>query len=192
MKGERTMELEAVIQGYRPWNGQEEQDRASMLQFLARNPTDALLRENRIAHFTASVWVVNPQRTKTLMIYHKLYDSWSWIGGHADGEADLRSVALRELEEETGVKRARLAFPEPCSLEQLPVAGHMKRGVYVPSHLHLNLTWLAVADEGEKLSVCPEENAGVRWFTAAGALAASSEAWMAERIYKKLIERWMG
>lgn len=185
------MEIENMIRAYRPYNEQEERDKAAMLQFLARNPEDALLRDNLTAHFSASVWVVNPQRTKTLMVYHKLYDSWSWIGGHADGEADLRAVALRELTEETGVKNAHLVSPQPCSLEQLNVEGHIKRGVYVPSHLHLNLTWLAEAGEGETLTVCPEENTGVRWFTAAEALSAPSEKWMVERVYQKLVERWM-
>ena len=44
------------------------------------------------AHFTASAWVVNPLRTKTLMIYHNIYQSWSWIGGHADGITTFRSL----------------------------------------------------------------------------------------------------
>ena len=30
------------------------------------------------------------------MVFHNTYGSWSWIGGHADGERDLERVALRE------------------------------------------------------------------------------------------------
>ena len=29
---------------------------------------------------TASAWVVNPGRTKVLMVYHNIYKSWSWLG----------------------------------------------------------------------------------------------------------------
>ena len=94
------------IAAYVPWNEQEEKDKALILRFLYQNP-DAFLRENRLAHMTASAWVVNPARDKVLMVYHKLYDSWSWTGGHADGERDLLAVALREVREETGVCHLR-------------------------------------------------------------------------------------
>ena len=42
------------------------------------------------------------------MIYHNIYDSWSWVGGHADQEENLIEVAMRELQEETGVQHAKL------------------------------------------------------------------------------------
>lgn len=103
------------IRSYIPLNEQEERDKAQMLQFMDNNP-DCLSRENKVAHFTVSIWTVNKARTKTLMVYHNIYNSWSWIGGHADGEEDLRAVALRELQEETGVKGARLASEHIFSL----------------------------------------------------------------------------
>ena len=129
------------------------------------------------AHFTASAWVVNPLRTKTLMIYHNIYQSWSWIGGHADGIHDLSLVAAKELEEETGLSSAKMAHSGLLSCETLTVDGHWKRGTYVPSHLHLNATYLF------------EENSGVRWLTFDEALTASTEPWMVEHVYRKLIER---
>ena len=58
-------------------------DKEQMLRFMDQNP-NYLVRENQIAHFTASIWTVNKERTKTLMVYHNIYDSWSWIGGHAN------------------------------------------------------------------------------------------------------------
>ena len=89
------------IAAFKPYNEQEEKDKVLILDFLDRNP-DAFLRSNRLAHMTASAWIVNPARSKVLMVYHRLYDSWSWTGGHADGETDLLAVALREVREETG------------------------------------------------------------------------------------------
>ena len=179
------MEIYEQIKAYRPWNEQERQDQALILAFLERNP-DAFYRSNLLAHMTASAWVVNPQRSKALMVYHRLYDSWSWAGGHADGEEDLLAVALREVREETGVQRLRPVTEEIYSLEVLTVDGHEKRGQYVPSHLHLNVTYLLEAEEDQPLRICEAENSGVAWFPLADALAASTEPWFVERIYKKL------
>ena len=85
--------------------------------------------------------------------------------------------------------RSRSVDEDIFSLEVLTVDGHEKRGEYVPSHLHLNVTYLLEADEREKLCVCEEENSGVRWFTLDEALAASTEPWFVERIYKKLNDK---
>ena len=92
------MKIVEEIKKYRPCNEQEQRDQAVILDFLAKNG-DAFLRSNLLAHMTASSWIVNPERTKTLMVYHNIYDSWSWTGGHADGETDLLAVALREARE---------------------------------------------------------------------------------------------
>lgn len=185
---ENSMSLYEEIERYKPVNEQETRDREQMLEFIKNNP-DFLLRDNLVAHFTASVWTVNKERTKTLMVYHNIYKSWSWIGGHADGEEDLCAVAMRELKEETGVAHAKLVSKDIFSLETIIVDGHEKRGAYVPSHLHMNVTYLAEADEEEKLRIKEDENQAVKWWTFEEALQVSTEPWMVERIYKKLIEK---
>ena len=182
------MKLYELIQNYNPVNEQEMRDKEQMLRFMDQNP-NYLVRENQIAHFTASIWTVNKERTKTLMVYHNIYDSWSWIGGHADGEEDLCAVAMRELQEETGVKHAKLVSDEILSLETLTVDGHVKRCKYVSSHLHYNVTFLAEADEKEELVVNTDENQAVKWWTFEEALQVSNEPWMIERVYKKLIDK---
>ena len=88
--------------------------------------------------------------------------------------------------EETGVKNIREVSEDIFSLEVLTVDGHEKRGVYVSSHLHLNVTYLLEADEEDVLRVKPDENSGVKWFSLEEAIKASSEPWMIERIYRKL------
>ena len=182
------MSIRDDIARYVPFNEQEARDKAVILSFLDHNE-DAFQRTNLLAHMTASAWVVNRERSRVLMVYHRLYDSWSWTGGHADGDEDLLAVALREVREETGVKSARPVSEEIYSLEVLTVDGHEKRGEYVPSHLHLNVTYLLEADEQDPLTVCEAENSGVRWFTLEDALKASTEPWFVERIYKKLNDK---
>lgn len=182
------MDILTQIENYRPYNEQEMRDREIILGCL-RTQEDIFTRENRLAHMTASAWVVNERFDRVLMAYHNLYDSWSWLGGHADGEEELLSVALREVCEESGVKNVRPASEDILSLEVLTVDGHMKRGSYVSSHLHLNVTYLLIANDADALTIKPDENSGVKWFTPDGAVQASSEPWFREHIYKKLNEK---
>ena len=179
------MNIEQQIADYKPYNEQEAHDQAVMRQLLATQP-DLFTRENQVAHMTASSWLLNATHDKVLMIYHNIYHSWAWTGGHADGDRDLLAVAKREAMEETGVTEIRAISEDIFSLEILTVDGHEKRGAYVPSHLHLNVSYLLETDEEEVLRIKPDENSGVRWFFLEEALAACSEPRMIERVYKKL------
>ncbi len=185
------MDILSQIENYIPSSPQEAADKALILQCLAERE-DLFFRECLPAHMTASAWVVNPARTKVLMVYHNLYNSWSWMGGHADGERDLLSVALREVREESGIQRVQPLSESIYSLESLTVDGHIKRGQYVPSHLHLNVTYLLQADEDQPLREKPDENRGVAWFGLDEAIQASSEEWFREWIYPKLNARLSG
>ena len=178
------MSVREDIARYAPYNEQEARDKAVILDFLDRNP-DAFLRSNLLAHMTASAWVVNAARDRVLMVYHRIYDSWSWTGGHADGDEDLLSVAMREVREETGVRSVRPVSEEIYSLEVLTVDGHEKRGEYVPSHLHLNVTYLLEADDAQPLHVKPDENSAVGWLSLDEAADNRDEPYMAV-IYNKL------
>lgn len=106
------MALYQDIASYHPFNEQEAADRHVMLRALKSNRF-CFDRKSQ-AHFTCSAWVVNPEKTQTIMVFHNIYNSWSWIGGHADGCSDLAAIALRELREETGVEHARIVSPWEC------------------------------------------------------------------------------
>ena len=182
------MTLKETIEGFAPQCEQEAQDRRMMLRYLSLFPDDILTRANEIAHFSASAWVVNPARDRVLMLYHNIYKSWAWPGGHADGEENLLGVALREVQEETGVERLRPVTEQLYSLEILTVNAHVKRGKYVVPHLHLNLTYLLEADESQNIRRKPDENSAVRWFGLNEAVEASSEPEM-RVVYRKLNEK---
>ena len=154
--------LKEQLTKYQPYNEQEEKDKSFMIEYIEKNP-DCLVRENRVGHFTASNWIVNKDRTKVLMIYHNIYNSWAWTGGHADGDEDLMHVALKEATEESNIKNLRPLKDGIFSLEVLTVNGHVKRDEYVSSHLHINCSFLFEADETEELKIKPDENNGVEW-----------------------------
>ena len=181
------MDFQTLLLAYAPRDEQEAADRAVMLNCIDRFD-DVYLRTNLLCHITASAWIANERRDRVLMIYHNIYDSWAWTGGHADGERDLLSVAIREAKEETGLYSVRPASDRLLSIETLTVNPHMKRGRFVPAHLHLNGTYLLIADESEPLRVKADEISAVRWFTPEEAIRACSEPWM-KPVYQRLNER---
>ena len=179
------MNLHDQIREYIPWNEQEQQDREVLLRWLSSG-VDIATRDNPVAHLTASAWVVSPDRKFVLMAYHNLYDSWAWLGGHADGDLDLQAVATREAREESGIREVNPLMDAPISLEILTVDGHEKKGKYVSSHLHLNLTYLFEAEMDQALTVKPDENSGVAWIPVEEIPVRSTEPWFVKRIYSKL------
>lgn len=182
------MNLTEQLKAYPPCCEQEAQDRELMLRYLSQFPHDILTRDNPMAHFTASAWVVTPKRDKVLMIYHNIYDSWAWTGGHADGESDLLQVAMREVTEETGLQNIRPVTKGIWSLEILSVDAHTRRGKFVSAHLHLNVTYLIEAEDTDALCVNPDENSGVCWFSAEEVVARSNEPEM-RVVYQKLMDK---
>ena len=176
------------LQSYQSFNEQEEADRQVMLELL-QTSDNIFYRTNLLAHFTASAWVVNKAHTHVLMAFHNIYQTYAWLGGHADGEEDLLSVALREVKEESGIQTVKPITEGIYSLETIEVNGHEKKGKYVPSHLHLNVTYLLEADETESLHIKQDENSAVSWFPIDQVLNVIDEPWMVERIYKKLNQK---
>lgn len=176
------------LQSYQSFNEQEEADRQVMLELL-QTSDNIFYRTNLLAHFTASAWVINKAHTHVLMAFHNIYQTYAWLGGHADGEEDLLSVALREVKEESGIHTVKPITEGIYSLETIEVNGHEKKGKYVPSHLHLNVTYLLEADDTESLHIKQDENSAVSWFPIDQVLDVVDEPWMVERIYKKLNQK---
>lgn len=172
------------IKNYTPFNEQEEKDKELILK-LMENYDDLLVRDNVIAHLTSSGYIVNKTRDKVLMIFHKIYNSWAWTGGHCDGDEDFLHVALKEAIEETGIKHIKPITEDIVSLDVLTVNGHIKRGKYVASHLHLNVTYFLEGDEEDELILNEDETKGVKWIPIDEIHKYSSEPFMIG-VYEKL------
>lgn len=176
------------IRAYVPQNEQEEADKRIILEYIGTYPDTVLTRENEYAHITSSGFVVNADATKVLMAHHNIFRVWAWTGGHADGDPDLLSVALREAWEETGATHIRPLSASIASLDILPVWGHVKRGRYVPAHQHLNVSYLLTADERAPLSAREGENTDVAWLPAERLTELTNE-WQMDHVYLKLLAR---
>ena len=156
-----TDDLRANIEKFNPYNEQEEVEKRIMLKYID-DFDNVLTRQNEYGHFTSSAFILNKERTKILMIYHKIYNSWAWTGGHSDGDSDLLYVAMKEAKEETGITNVKPIKDDIYSLEIINVNGHEKRGKYVGSHVHLNVTYLLEADENEEIRIKEDNKIFIR------------------------------
>src|SRR5690554_6539872 len=171
------MNLLEELKRYRPFNEQEKKDLQICIKSL-QEEEHVFTRQNNKVHFSASSWIVNQDFTKVLMIYHNIYDSWSWTGGHCDGNQDTLQVALEEAKEETGLKNLQVLSKHIFSLEALPVSKHKKNGDTILPHTHLNVTYLFMANDTDQLIHNPNENKDVKWFIREEALNIPKEEWM--------------
>lgn len=148
-----------------PTCSQEIQDKKVIIDFIEQFPHNILLRDNEFGHITSSGFIMNKTLDKVLMVHHNIRNVWSWTGGHADGDADLLKVAIKEAKEESGINQVVPLSEQIASLDILSVSGHTKRGKYINTHLHLSIAYILIADEEEELIVKADENSGVSWFS---------------------------
>ena len=177
-----------LLENFKPSCEQERIDKDLFLQ-CARDIPNILTRESLLAHFTSSAFVINDAKTKVVCSHHNIYDSWTWLGGHADGEDDFFGVAKREVGEESGLTRLKtFGGGGVFSIESLPVLSHTRKGKFVPAHTHLNVTYAFTANEDDKLHNQPDENSQTAWLTFDELIKESTENYMIP-VYKKLVDR---
>ena len=152
-----------LIKNYKSDIEQEMFDKKRILDAYDKYGEELFYRESEMMHFTSSSMIINKNRDKVLMVYHNIYDSYSWTGGHNDGDMDFLNVALKEAKEETSLSELKVLSDCPCSIEVLPVKAHVKRGKYVGAHLHLNVSFLFEADENAYVHIKEDENSRIKW-----------------------------
>jgi 8-oxo-dGTP pyrophosphatase MutT (NUDIX family) len=114
------------------------------ISFIETQP-DCFKRELRPTHVTGSTWVVNPGRDRVLLLHHKKLDQWFQPGGHADGDADVLRVALRETIEETGLDPSQV---KPLGVDIFDVDIHTIPTMDdEPPHEHIDIRFLVEIDD---------------------------------------------
>ncbi len=131
----------------------EERMRERMLAFVEAQP-DAFERSCLIGHITASAWIVDRNRNRALLTHHRKLGKWLQLGGHTDGDADVRAAALREAREESGLASLRFVSPSIYDLDihRIPARGEE------PEHEHFDVRFALEADASEPFVVSAESH----------------------------------
>jgi 8-oxo-dGTP pyrophosphatase MutT (NUDIX family) len=159
----------------------EARDAAFVRRFLRDHPHDAHLRSQPLGHLTGSGFVLDSTRTRVLLLHHGKLRRWLQPGGHGEGELDPRLIALREIEEETGLAAGDLqAFPHERLLDVDVHSIPPRPGE--PGHPHLDLRYGFVARPGA-LARLSEESTDLRWFPL-DALPADADASLLRAVRK--------
>jgi 8-oxo-dGTP pyrophosphatase MutT (NUDIX family) len=157
-RGDALSRLIGLLRDYRPLGPAEQSMLADTMQLIESHPADCASRQLLRGHLTASAWIVNANRTRALMTHHRKLNRWLQLGGHADGDLDLLRVALREAQEESGLKSLRCLAGVPFDVDVHTIPARAE----VPEHLHYDVRFLFTADDAEPL-VISEESLDLAW-----------------------------
>lgn len=161
-----------ILERLRAFVPLEERDadyRDQFVEFVKSNP-DCFERTLEIGHITGSAWIVNPNRERFLLTFHKKLGLWLQLGGHADGNPDVLEVAMREAREESGILGVLPLSGQIYDLDIHRIPEH--KGV--SEHLHYDVRFVCVADDSAPLTISDESH-DLRWLTAVEVLERTSE-----------------
>lgn len=176
-----------LLRSYKPAPFEDASKRTRMMTFIMEQP-DCFKRELLIGHITGSAWVLNTMRDKVLLTHHRKLDKWLQLGGHCDGDTNVLGVALREAEEESGIKGITIIAPLVFDIDILPVpARHTQMGIE-PEHLHYDVRFCFQASDSIPLEISSESK-DLRWVQLNEVHTLSTEESMLRMVRKTAMMR---
>jgi 8-oxo-dGTP pyrophosphatase MutT (NUDIX family) len=155
-------ELLDELRAYHPCDDRERSMRERFVAFLETHGGAAFERALAIGHVTASAWIVDPARARAVLLHHRKLDRWLQLGGHVDGDPDVRRAALREAREESGLRTLRLVTENIYDVDVHAIPARAAEA----AHEHFDVRFALEADPREPLRG-NEESRDIRWIALA-------------------------
>lgn len=148
--------LLADLQAYNsPYDATEQGHLQAIIAFL-QTTDNPFVRTNLAGHITGSAWVLSPDGRQVLLTHHAILDKWLQLGGHADGEANIQKVAMREAQEESGIQEISSLSQHLFDVDVHQIPENKKKGE--PAHYHYDIRYLFQAAH-TRVAVNHESNA---------------------------------
>lgn len=176
-----TSDLSGLLADYRRRHPEQVEVIDQFEDFLASSP-DVFARQHPPGHFTGSAWLVSRDGRRALLTHHRKLDRWLQPGGHADGDADLARVALREAEEEsglTGLTGERVIYD--LDRHAIPARGSE------PEHWHYDVRFVVQAS-GNEAFVVGEESHDLAWRE----VTELVDEPLADESVRRMARKWLG
>lgn len=154
MVSDKRQSLISEIKQYQSEFEAEETFKTRILQLLQTYP-NCFERSLLLGHVTASAWVLNHSKNAVLLLHHAKLNKWLQPGGHADGNEDVRQVALKEAEEETGISGFEMGVNQIFDIDIHTIPKRKS----VPEHEHFDIRFMLIAPKGAVPSINHESNA---------------------------------
>lgn len=165
-------------------HGRDFRQEAVSGEFLAflTSSRETFERSHGPGHFTGSAWLVSADGERVLLTHHRKLGRWLQLGGHADGDRDLARVALREAEEESGL-RDLVVEPAIFDLDRhlIPARGAE------PTHWHYDVRYVVRATGSEVFAVS-EESLELAWRS----IATIAQDAQVDQSLRRMAQRWLG
>ena len=147
-------------------------------EFVAAH-SDCFERACAPGHVTGSAWVLDADRARVLLTHHRKLGRWLQLGGHADGDADVARVALREAREESGIAGLVLGDARPLDLDAHEIPARAGE----PAHVHYDVRYLVIAPRDAAVTAS-DESLALCWFDLARPLDVDHDESVA-RLWRK-------
>lgn len=175
----RTALLE-LLNAYNPQALEEQGYKQQIIDFVVAQP-ECFERSLAIGHITASAWLLNKARTHALLMHHRKLDLWMQLGGHCDGDSDVLGVAIKEIQEESGIIGVRPLSAAIFDIDVHLIPANSKEA----AHYHYDIRFLLGVESDEQFIQNPESKE-LRWIS-----KNPQEMPTQERSVVRMYEKWI-
>ncbi|HEV2917274.1 MAG TPA: NUDIX hydrolase [Candidatus Babeliales bacterium] len=128
-----------------------------IVSFIQQYP-ECFERSLPVGHITASAWLLNNDKSKVLLMHHAKLNQWVQLGGHCDGNPDVLAVAIKEAQEESGIKQIVPVMHQIFDIDIHAIPANK----YEAAHFHYDVRFLLQVTSNEDIQK-NEESHALRW-----------------------------